>query len=508
MPKFKNISKRPISLIHAGRKIQVKPGQVIDGPGSFGMYSGLKELTEDELNRYNRGAQKVIKYKGPQQAKAMISPDTMKEFIQKPKNPTGNSYEFIDENKHSILGENKQRVDAAKEYAKKYPKNKIKPRVAICMIGNNAKCKAFSEKIQLASKYQNYKLYQIDGDGQLFTSVSQDSMTKLGADIIIKCAAVEPIVDDFVSTIVKYGIINTVNMPEIYSPKYLSSKLIIEDIKTNYRKKVTVKVTIATLTHKLDQYTTFLDDLGKQKTDRTFEVIVLPNYNNEYKSCSEALNVAKMMASGENIILCHQDLRLPSGWVQNIMRHIDALDNKKVKWGVLGMAGAAKTSGAPNPQSQYNVIYLSDTVAQGMSIATVFRKAFGTRKEVQCVDELCLIMKRELPVWFDEVVCDHYHWYGADICLAAQHKGYKNFAIDAECVHLSNGQENLSSGHAQMYVDHAVKLFKKWAPEFPYWQTTTGVFMSKEKVFIPTIFILINRNKPHDKKLPELVRIT
>jgi hypothetical protein len=506
MAKFKNISKRPISIIHAGRKINIKPGQFVDGPPSFGMYSGLKEMTEEEVSKQTKAAAKVIKYKGPSQAKAVVSPSIMKNYMSTKGAPEAAA--FVEDNKQSVLGENKNRVLTAKKFAEEYPKNKKTKRVAICLTGTAQKCKDFSEILDLKSSYKNYKIYHIDGDGKLFPSTSADSLEKIDADFIITHSASEPVVNDYVSTIAKYGIVNIVNLPKVYKVKHLSTEKIIQDIKANYVVKNKVCVTVATLTHNIGQYTTFLDDLSKQRTDKTFEVIVLPNYNNEYKSCAEALNVAKMLANGTVCVLCHQDLRLPSGWIHNIMRHADALDNTKVPWGVLGMAGASKLGSQPSPQSQYNVIYLSDKVSHNDTIATFFRKAFGTRKEVQCVDELCLIMKQDLPVWFDEQVCDHYHWYGADICLASLHAGFKNFAIDAECLHLSNGQENLSSGHAQMYVDHAVKVFKKWSKHFDYWQTTTGVFMSKEKVFIPTIFILINRNKSKEKKLPELVRIT
>jgi hypothetical protein len=57
-----------------------------------------------------------------------------------------------------------------------------------------------------------------------------------------------------------------------------------------------------------------------------------------------------------------------------------------------------------------------------------------------------------------------------------------------------------------MYVSNAIRLFKKWSKRFDYFRTTTGIFMIREKVFIPTIFILINR-KFHNNKLPELIKI-
>jgi hypothetical protein len=224
---------------------------------------------------------------------------------------------------------------------------------------------------------------------------------------------------------------------------------------------------IITLCNNNVQYHEFLESLKTQKTSATFEIICLPNYNNEYKSCSEALNVGLELAHGTYQILCHQDLVVPDNWIENIFNHIKDLNTQKTKWGVLGMAGSFSNTETLGDA----VIYLHND-----GIHEHYTLRYGDRANVGCLDELALITRKS-NIRFDERLFDHYHWYGADICLQYMNKGYENFAINAPCVHKSSGNANLyPEDNRNIFIKQAAILMKKWRNSFPNFRTTTSYF--------------------------------
>lgn len=260
--------------------------------------------------------------------------------------------------------------------------------------------------------------------------------------------------------------------------KYLYGNLLVKDVNLkNAGVKKPIDFSIITLTHNKTQYLNFLDNLKAQKFNGSFEVVALPNFNNEYSGCSEALNIGKDVANGKFCIYCHQDLEVPSNWLENIMSHIRELEMSQV--GFLGMAGVSKPDDSPLSNSQ-GACYLSDIVNLGggfESLANSYRRALGKRIEVQTLDELCIIGRKNNQLRFDEKVFDHYHWYGADICLQALSSGLKNYAIDAECLHLSDGISNFKSvEHQHKFMEGSIRLFNKWKAKFSYFRTTTTGF--------------------------------
>jgi hypothetical protein len=110
-------------------------------------------------------------------------------------------------------------------------------------------------------------------------------------------------------------------------------------------------------------------------------------------------------------------------------------------------------------------------------IADYYRTILGDIFEVQCLDELCIIGKRTDPYRFDEEKFNHYHWYGADICLQAIANGKKNYAIDSECEHISDGISNFyKENHKDRYIEGAKVLYSKWVSKIPKFRTTTASF--------------------------------
>jgi hypothetical protein len=121
--------------------------------------------------------------------------------------------------------------------------------------------------------------------------------------------------------------------------------------------------------------------------------------------------------------------------------------------------------------------YLNNKYDNQGTWADYSSKTFGNKLEVQCLDELCLIVKTSSPIRFDEKTFNHYHLYGSDFCLQYIKAGYKNFAINAPCEHLSDGFSNLKNKtHQEKYLEDTKKLVNKWKSTFQYFRNMTAAY--------------------------------
>lgn len=249
-------------------------------------------------------------------------------------------------------------------------------------------------------------------------------------------------------------------------------------ILSNFKRKTPI-FSIVTLVNNKEQYINFLNDLKKQTFKGKFEIVALPNFNNEYTSASEALNIGKDIAEGKYIIYCHQDLRVPEYWLKKISLLINTLDDSSL--GFMGMAGVSYLN---DPKQIDGAIYLSNKFSNTniQKNADVYSKMVGDTFEVQTLDELCIIGKRDSKYRFDEINFNHYHWYGADICMQAITDGKKNYAINSDCFHISDGIYNLfKEQHVEKYIEGAKKMYLKWGPLKDKFRTTTATFNKSTK---------------------------
>jgi GT2 family glycosyltransferase len=237
-----------------------------------------------------------------------------------------------------------------------------------------------------------------------------------------------------------------------------------------YQERKTSKFSIVTIVNDKDQYINFLNDVKKQKYDYDVEIIALPNFDNLYTSAAEALNIGLDVSESEYVILCHQDLRVPENWLETIHEHIKNIRIKLDDFGVLGVAGSWN-----DKRGDGGISYLND------SNTIQAKKVYPNFVEVQCLDEACLIVKKENSYRFDSQSFTGYHGYGSDLCLTYIVNGKKNFAINAPCDHLSDGIKNLSTHEGlQSYLQAMFTLFKKWRGQLPSFRNTTANFKAQE----------------------------
>lgn len=172
----------------------------------------------------------------------------------------------------------------------------------------------------------------------------------------------------------------------------------------------------------------------------TYEQIPVDNTNNMF-CATQALNRGIQRSTGTILVLCHQDLVFPSDWLTRLLQGVNEVETFAPHWGVIGLAGCCRDgSRAGHVLDPHGEFYYPPLPRQ-----------------VQTLDELCLIVRKESRLLFDEHI-DHFHLYGADLCLTAIARGMPCFAIDCALEHNSGGRKE-DAWYAQKE-----KLMRKWWP--------------------------------------------
>jgi hypothetical protein len=215
-----------------------------------------------------------------------------------------------------------------------------------------------------------------------------------------------------------------------------------------------MKFSIVTCSNNLEAYTrnvvVSLVESGSEP-----ELLLVDNSDHRF-SLPEALNHGSEKATGDVLVFCHQDVVFPPGWLDVVETQIRLIEARDPRWGVLGVMGV-QASGrfAGHIHDPYRLARMGPLPCL-----------------VASLDEVCLLMRRDSGLHFDEELGGH-HFYGADLCLAARWAGLKCYAIDAPLRHLSAGKKT-----AEFYRV-AAKLKTKWSriPRSPLAiETTCGAF--------------------------------
>lgn len=176
-------------------------------------------------------------------------------------------------------------------------------------------------------------------------------------------------------------------------------------------------------------------------TGFSYEQIPIENTGN-LSSAAEALNQGIQRSTGTLLVLCHQDVVFPHNWVTRLLACIKEVEERIPDWGVIGLAGCTMNGSRSGHVFDPHGEFFYPPLPQ----------------KVQTLDELCLIMRKESDLRFDERF-DHFHLYGADLCLTAIAKGMSCFAIDCTLEHTSRGYKG------DAWYEQKEKLMRKWWPK-------------------------------------------
>jgi hypothetical protein len=169
------------------------------------------------------------------------------------------------------------------------------------------------------------------------------------------------------------------------------------------------------------------------------------------KNVPAAYNKAMKKATQDIVIFVHHDVSLPEGFFDQLTESIKKLTGD---WGCLGVAGCVGADRYGYLMNRRNVWGAKDKVPH----------------EVDTLDELILIVKRDSVV-FDENIPSTHHMFGPDTCLQFRSEGKKNYAILAYCTH--NCVEH--GTYPKEFYDSAEYIKKKWAKFLPIHTTCTTI---------------------------------
>ena len=178
-----------------------------------------------------------------------------------------------------------------------------------------------------------------------------------------------------------------------------------------------------------------------------------------FPSAAAAYNDSLQRSANDLIVFCHQDIFFPEAWLEELGRALSWLEANDPNWGVLGCIGMTAD------RRMVGEVYSS-----GLG---VIGKKLEVPTPVQTLDEIVLILKKSSGLRFNEDL-RHFHFYGADICLAAQARGMRSYAVPAFCLH--NTQHNLIL--PKEFYDGYRCVKNRWKRELPIHTTCISITRS------------------------------
>lgn len=164
------------------------------------------------------------------------------------------------------------------------------------------------------------------------------------------------------------------------------------------------------------------------------------------KALYDTINTSK----ADYLVILHQDVFLPPGWMQKFESKLDELNVMDSNWAVAGPFGRSEE--------------LKKNVGQvwSSSLGAVAGSKVHESVEVKSLDELALIINRKSGVNFDPDLPD-FHLYGTDICLNAKAMGLRSYALQLPLVHNDKFKPGLGLGFLKSYF----YMRKKWKKILP-----------------------------------------
>lgn len=166
------------------------------------------------------------------------------------------------------------------------------------------------------------------------------------------------------------------------------------------------------------------------------------------ESAAIAYNRILDNASNDVVILVHQDVYFPGGCLSVMCRSLELLTALDPNWGVAGCVGMTSSG------EGFGRIYSTGLGVVGQRCSAPV--------PVKALDEIVLIVRKSSGLRFDESL-PHFHFYGADICMAALDRGMKPCVIPSFCIHNTDQLLVLPAEFYQCY-NHIRRRWQRYLP--------------------------------------------
>ena len=168
-----------------------------------------------------------------------------------------------------------------------------------------------------------------------------------------------------------------------------------------------------------------------------------------FSTAGAAYNAALDESDAEVLVLVHQDVYLPRGFLANLRARLAELESLDPNWAVAGVIGLDENSRLRG-----------QTWSSGLG--KLVGEAVETPALVATLDEVILIVNRRAGLLFDPEL-PSFHLYAADIVLSARARGLRAYAIHAPIVHHSRPVVGLDAGYKRAYR----YMQRKWRAVLP-----------------------------------------
>lgn len=168
-----------------------------------------------------------------------------------------------------------------------------------------------------------------------------------------------------------------------------------------------------------------------------------------YATAGAAYNRAMDESDADYLVLAHQDVYLPKGYLDRLRTRLAELERIDPDWAVAGPIGLDTNR---DLQGQ---VWCS-------SLHGLIGSAIPAPAQTLCLDELLIVVRRASGVRFDEKL-PSFHMFGTDVILTAREMGLASYIVDAPVVHHSRPVISLGGSYQQAYR----YMQSKWRRSLP-----------------------------------------
>ena len=175
-----------------------------------------------------------------------------------------------------------------------------------------------------------------------------------------------------------------------------------------------------------------------------YELILIDNRENKFKSAASALNFGAKKAHGEYLVFAHQDIYFSDeNWIKNTTKQLKNLNNT----GIVGVAGKTIDS------------LVRSNIKQGLNPVDVSPFKITKAEKASTLDECLFIIPKTVFDKYDlnENICDDWHLYAVEYVYNIKNQGLEAYIIPTTLEHRSKG-----ASMSETYYTTLPKLQKKY----------------------------------------------
>jgi hypothetical protein len=195
-----------------------------------------------------------------------------------------------------------------------------------------------------------------------------------------------------------------------------------------------IEFSICTIVNKMDEYQLMKQSFSTSGFLDNCEYLIADNSVSNQYDAYQAINIFLQKASGRYIILVHQDVRCINP-ITILQKNLQSLTDKDASWGLCGNAGG---------NGYHNLYYY--LINDGKS-----KKTDGLPLKVTSLDENFIVIKKSCALSLPSNI-KGFHFYGTELCLAAENAGFTAYVIPFLVEHLSLGDLSDLKKHTAAYL--------------------------------------------------------